>query len=432
MTRPGLLAAAGLALVLGLTGCGGGTGNPPKTSASPSASESADASACDGVTTRLLASVQTYIDAYGATLSGSPDSSSSGDTATGDDTELRSSLQVAQTDLAANGCDLADFRTDFASGLEEVTAKGPLARAVLLRLIASMTGTLSTTPQTIELTPGDDLARRLSALAPGSTARFAAGEYRLRQPLVLLAGITLHGAGKARTTLSSRAGGSALLVLTDGRVELRDLALVHTGKAPASVLVGGPSSSIVLTAARVSGGRAAKGAAGQAGTGVSMTAREADTTSRGTTLQVTRSDFTGNDAAGILLTGAHRASVRGTTFRDNGQCGICFAGVSSGAARNSTFTDNTVGVAVFDRAAPVLADDTFTGGQVGIQVSGKGAPQVTDVTVDGASKAGFIYSEDGNGRVDGATCTRTPYGIVVGPKSYPFLAKTDCQLAKGK
>ena len=52
--------------------------------------------------------------------------------------------------------------------------------------------------------------------------------------------------------------------------------------------------------------------------------------------------------------------------------------------------------------------------------------------VGGATRAGFIYSENANGRVDGATCTGTPYGIVVGPKAYPYLATVDCQLAKGR
>ena len=443
--------ALGVAAVLALAGCsgsgGGSDGTASGSTPSPSATSSADAQrACDAVTTRLLASVQRYVDRYGATLSRSPASNGSPSASpsaspstspgtssgTGDDTELRSALQQAQRELVSQKCDVAAFRTDFAAGLDTVTADGPLARAVLLRLTASVTGKLASTPETIAVSPADDLARKVAALAPGSTVTLRAGRYVLRQPLVLLAGITLKGAGRGRTTISSRVAGSLVLVLNDGRTELRDLALVHTGRRPASVLVGGPGSSIVLTGARLSGGFARKGSNdGQSGTGVLMTARAGDTTARGTTLQMTRSLVSDNTAAGLLLTGAHRASVRSSAFRGNGQCGICFAGVSSGAARASTFTDNAVGVAVFDRAKPLLQKDTVTGGQVGVQVAGKAAPQVTDVSVTGASKAGFIYSDEGNGRVNGATCTRVPYGIVVGPKSYPYIATTNCQLAKG-
>ena len=34
--------------------------------------------------------------------------------------------------------------------------------------------------------------------------------------------------------------------------------------------------------------------------------------------------------------------------------------------------------------------------------------------------------------MDGATCTGVPYGIVVGPKSYPYIATTKCQVAQGR
>jgi hypothetical protein len=428
--------ALGVAAVLVLAGCsssgGGNGGRTSGSTPSPSATSSADAQrACDAVTTRLLASVQRYVDRYGATLSSKPGGSES--PGSGDDTELRSDLQQAQREVLKKKCDIPAFRADFAAGLDKVTADGPLARAVLLRLTASVTGTLGSNPQTVAVSPGQDLARKVAALAPGSTVTLRAGRYVLRRPLVLLAGITIAGAGRQRTTISSPVAGSLMLVLNDGRTELRDLSVTHTGRRPASVLVGGPSSSIVLTDARLSGGFSPPGSKdGQSGNGVLMTARPNDTTTRGTTLQMTRSQLSGNSAAGLLLTGAHRASVRSSAFRSNGQCGICFAGVSSGAARSSTFTDNAVAVAVFDRAKPLLQKDTVTGGQVGVQVSGKGAPQVSDVRVTGASRAGFIYSESGNGRVNGATCNRVPYGIVVGPQSYPYIGRTSCQLAKGR
>jgi len=304
-----------VAAVLALAGCSGSgdgsDGTTSRSTPSPSATSSADAQrACDAITTRLLASVQRYVDRYGATLSKTPGSkaspsasptpSSGPSSGTGDDTELRSALQQAQKDLVSHKCDVAAFRTDFAAGLGKVTADGPLARAVLLRLTASVTGRLSSTPQTIAVSPADDLARRVAALAPGSTVTLRAGRYALRQPLVLLAGITLKGAGRGRTTVSSRAAGSLMLVLNDGRTELRDLTVRHTGHRPASVIVGGPSSSIVLTDARVSGGFARKGSNdGQSGTGVLMTARPGDTTVRGTTLQMTRSLVSDNTAAGL-------------------------------------------------------------------------------------------------------------------------------------
>ncbi len=435
MTRPGSVTATLLAAALLAAGCA--QGDPGSATATPTDPPSAsqtpgDPTICRAVTTTLLGSVQRYIDTYGSTLSS--DSSASDSGTAGDDTELRDTLQRTREDLQAKGCDFDTFREQFATGMDGITARGPLATAVLLRLTASMTGTLATTAQTVTLRPSDDLGRKLAALAPGSTARLVAGTYRLEDPLVLLAGVTLVGAGRGRTTLSSKAGGSALLVLTDGRVELRDLTAVHVGKQPASVLVGGPSSSVVLTSVRVSGARTskAKNARGQGGSGVTMTARADDTTARGTTLEVTRSVFSDNGAAGILLTGAHRASIRSSRFTANGQCGVCFAGVSSGAVRGSTFTGNAVGVAVFDQAGPAITDDTFTNGQVGVQVAGSGAPIVKGARIKGPSRAGMIFSDTSSGRVTGSKCTDVPYGIVVGPKSYPYLGKNSCLLATGR
>ena len=77
--------------------------------------------------------------------------------------------------------------------------------------LASMKS-LASTPETIAVSPADDLARKVAALAPGSTVTLRAGRYVLRQPLVLLAGITLKGAGRGRTTISSRVAGSLVLV----------------------------------------------------------------------------------------------------------------------------------------------------------------------------------------------------------------------------
>jgi len=431
--------------VLALSACAGsnsGAKDPGSGSRrSPGAASSADAQrACDAVTTRLLASVQRYVDRYGATLSKnptssvSPSASPSASPSTGDDAELRSSLQRAQKEVDSKNCDLAAFRTSFAAGLDKVTADGPLARAVLLRLTASMTGRLASTPKSITVAPSGDLAREVAALAPGSTVTLRAGRYVLRQPLVLLAGITLRGAGRERTTLTSRAAGTLILVLNDGRTELRDLAVRHTGRRPASVLVGGPGSSVVLTGARLSGGFSRKGSNdGQSGIGVLMTARAGDTTGRGTTLQLTRTQISDNTAAGLLLTGAHRTSVRSTTFRANGQCGVCFGGESSGGVRRGTFTDNAVGVAVLDRATPSIVDNTFTGGQVAIQASGRAAPTVRSARIDGASRAGLIFGDRSSGRVDGARCRNITYGIVVSPRALPYIGRgNSCPLAQGR
>jgi len=323
---------------------------------------------------------------------------------------------------------------DFQAGMDDITTRGPLARAVLLRLTASMTGTLARTPETVTVRPRQDLPAALARLAPGSTAVLAAGDHRLRQPLVLLSGVTLRGQGQRRTFISSTAAGSAILVLTDERTQISDLTLRHQGRKPSSLLVGGPSSSLVFTRATLTGAAASADAkAGdQSGSAVTMTAR-GNAEARGTTIQVTASAFAGNDIAGLLLTGTHRASIRGTTFRANGQCGVCFAGKSSGGVQRGTFRNNAVGVAVLDQATPTVANNKFDGGQVAIQVSGRAAPTVRKARIDGTSRAGLIFGDRSSGRVDGARCQNITYGIVVSPKALPYIGKGNtCPLAQGR
>jgi hypothetical protein len=43
----------------------------------------------------------------------------------------------------------------------------------------------------------------------------------------------------------------------------------------------------------------------------------------------------------------------------------------------------------------------------------------------------MIFADQASGKVDGASCTNVPYGIVVGPNALPLLGQNSCLLAKG-
>ncbi len=427
MTRRAAWAGALVACLVTVSGCSQGD-TPADRTPSPSASAQAQKARCDKVTSRLLASVQQYVDGYGAPLatSGGADNRRP----KGSEVDLRSALEDTKLSLQNLGCDFPTFQDDFRNGLEGVRTRGPVAHAVLLRLEASMTGAVGVAAETRTVRPGDDLARTVAGLAPGSVVRLVAGRYRLPEALVLLQGVTLRGKGRDRTTLVSAAPDADVLVLTDGRVELSDLTVRHTGTQPASVVMAGPTSSLVLTRARVAGART--GRPGQGGSGVMMTAQGGLEAHRGTTLELTGTELVDNDAAGVLLSGGHRASIRTSRFVRNGQCGVCFTGQSSGAVRGSRFDGNGAGAAVLDTARPLFSHDVFDGGQVGLQVSGRAAPLVKDVTVRGAARAAMIFSGTSRGRVDGSTCERVPYGIVVSPQAYPYLGDNSCAVARSR
>ena len=436
MTRRGSATAttAALTALLLLGGCSGsGAGAGPTPSASPSASTDSRAR-CAAVSTRLVSAVQGYVDTFGpavsapATATPAPSPSPSTSAAGG----LQQALAATKTDLKAHGCDLNQFRARFGEAMKTVRARGPVAHAVLLRLGASLGGSLGTQPVHRTVRPRQDLEQVLSHLAGGSVVTLTAGEYRLARPLVLLAGVTLRGQGRGRTRITGRAGGSVLLALTNGKVELDRLGLQHLGPGTASVLVGGPTSRIVLSGVGISGARSSKAARGTGGSGITMTAAPGSTARRTTTLQVTDSEIIGNSGAGILLSGGHRASIRASHFARNGQCGVCFAGASSGAVRTSLFEGNAVGVAVLDTARPLIERDSFLDGLVGVQVSGSAEPDVRRSAITGASRAGMIFGGTSSGRVDGMTCTQVPYGIVVSPHAVPLLGTNSCSLARGR
>jgi hypothetical protein len=196
------------------------------------------------------------------------------------------------------------------------------------------------------------------------------------------------------------------------------------------VLVGGPSSSIALTDVVVAGGRSAAGRAG--GNGVLMSARSDARASRATTLEVTRSTVTGNDNAGILLTGGHRASVVRARLLANGQCGICFADASSGAVHRSGFTGNAVGVAALGRSRPAVLDSTFTRGQIGVQAAGTAQVVVRRSVVDSASRAGLLFGGRSGGRVARATCRGVRFGVVVSADAAPYVTGGDCAVVRSR
>ncbi len=441
--RPGLFVALVVATALGLGGCdastpqqaGSGASSPDASGADPSAA----AEACTDVPDLVVRAVQQYVDGYGTAVSGPTSGPASSPTASpsvgpqGGDTGLRNALSQTRDVLQQRDCDVATYQRDLQARLGDVTARGPLAQTVLLRLKASLAGRAQESATSVDAGPDDDLPTVLSELGPGSTVTLAPGRYRLDSSLVLLQGVTLRGAGRGRTTLASDAGEVAVLVLTDGRVELADLTLRHTGRRAANGLIGGPTSSVVLTGVRVTGARSEKsGEASSGGAGVLMSGRDGNEGGRGTTLEMTGSELLDNSGAGVLLTGRHRVSIRSTRFERNGQCGICFTGRSSGAVRGGTFRDNAAGVAVLDAASPLVTGSTFRGGQVGVQASGTTTPVLRRLRVSGAKRAALLYAERAAGRLDEVTCTDVPFGIVVSPKALPLVGTTDCAVARSR
>ena len=432
--RPGTALLAAVVLLAGCTSSGSdGTPTPTAPSSGPDR--------CAEAVTAIVEATQEYVDGFGpvedtqvpapaspsAAAGPTASPSPTGSAGTAADAAFQQALTTARTQLGQNGCDAAGTRTALQQGLAAVTTVGPLAGAVLRQLTATMTGSAEAVATTREVATDDDLLAAVADLPAGSTIVLAPGTHQVDDTVVLLSPITIRGSGAGTTVLESTAPDFGILAIADGTVTLDDLSVRHTGSQPASVVLAGPSASVVVTDAEVSGGIA--NGDGTGGAGVLM--YDPDTTRRrtATSLEVTRTAFSDNGSAGIVLTGGHVASIASSTFTENAQCGVCFLDASGGSVQDSGFTGNTVGVAATGTATPTVLRSTIRGGQVGVQAGDSAAPVIDRVRITGPTRAALIWAGRAEGALQGVTCAGVKFGLVVGPDVAPTVRRSSCEVA---
>ncbi len=450
-----VLGTVALAVLMAVGGCASTPGSAPSPSVNSAVQQEID---CQKAVANLVAAVRDRVDTYdtassgasasasvptpsfsnpSATIpvplssdspaSGSPTTPSSNGTAQLD--PLLAAVTVARDLLTQQKCLQSTFSDELKTGLGNIHPAGAIAKAVLARISATLLGHGGQNGETKAVWPTQDLTQAVAEVGAGATIELQAGTYRLNESLVLLDGVTIRGVGKGKTILRSTAPDAAIVVATSSRVEFDGLSLMLDSTVPASGILTGPNSQLVLTGVRISGARSAKG---QGGAGVQMSASSDQKALTTTTLQVTGSQFDHNAWAGIALSGGHRVSIESTSFVKNGQCGICFLDASSGSVDKGTFTDNAVGVGVNGTAKPVVVSSTITGGSVGVQVDGSAAPILKDITISGADRAAAIFSGTSTGALAQVTCKNDKYDIAIGSKAAPSIGKTNCKLVAGK
>ncbi|MHC3000384.1 right-handed parallel beta-helix repeat-containing protein [Microbacterium sp. HJ5] len=329
------------------------------------------------------------------------------------------------------GCDPGAFTADLEAGLAEIEPDSPIAAAVWRRVSASVLGTVEQEAREWAMTADEDLIEVLARAADGTTVVLPAGTVEIDQTLVLLAGVTLRGAGAGETVVSSSAPDAAIMVVTDGLVRLEALTLQLAPAVPASGIVAGPSASLALDAVRVTGAASEGSGDSAGGAGVYLSAQGSEGSGRGTTLEITASTFDANAWAGLAVTGGHRVSIESSTFRGNGGAGIVFLDETSGSVASSTFAGNPVGLAAAGTSTPAVIGSTFTGGTVGLQADAAAAPSIERATISGASSAAVIFGGDSGGSIDATVCRDVPHGIVIGDGAAPTLGENDCSIGRG-
>lgn len=327
-----------------------------------------------------------------------------------------------------DGCPQQEFLDLLTTGLESVTAEGPIAQAVLARLTANLLGTVGTEPS-ITVTPADDLRQVVATAAPGAIVYLDAGDYPLADPLVLLDTITLVGEGRDATRLESSADEIAVLVMTSDLVGLRSLTLERDVAVAGSGIVTGVAPTLVLEDVTIAGARAAQDGGGA---GLDLTGSDDAAGPDRTTVEVTGALFRDNGWAGISVAGGQRVSVQDSEFTDNGECGACFLGSAEGSITDSRFRDNGVGVAAVGTSVPVVRGNRISGGEVGVQVGGQAQPTIDDNRISKAERAAVIFTDTAGGVLRKTVCAKVDVGIALAKTALPSLMDNDCTVVRAE
>ncbi len=297
--------------------------------------------------------------------------------------------------------------------------------------------------------PGDDVAAILARVGDGSTVTFEPGSYELTESIVVDVSLELVGAGREATTISSSAAGLALAFVGPGDLIVRDLALRHTGDDAASVLLA-IEGAVTLRRVAISGGVAGTDETG-AGHGIVFAFEDLEdfpprsAEQRVGALVMSDISVTGNQGAGVVLSGDAAPRITGATISGNASCGICYTGETAGSVTASTIEDNggigiqvvgashptvegnavrrhEVGVLAGETSFAVVTANTLEDNQIGIQAGGTATVDAIDNVIGAAERVGISLAGSSTGTVRGNRIgAGAPVGIEVAGTASPVI-----------
>lgn len=371
--RRALLPSLLLGTLLAVSGC--------QMAPAPSASTPGAAATCADLAAQIVDAVQAYVDSFAGV--GAADL---GDAVTAQQQEFTLEADRLRKVGEQLGCAPDELAELIRGELGRLTGGTPVQDAVADTFRADPLGTLDPSDPgagDVVVTSAETLAVALATAGSGTTIRLTAGTYAYASPLVVLRPVTLVGAGdgtaadRPATTITSRASGATLVVATGGNVELRDLALEHTGRQPASVMVvagGGYRFERV----RLSGGVAAEGVGGF---GLVLRPSSGPLTPTGDARELTEVTASDNEGGGIVVAGAEQPTITRARVSGEAGCGLCWVEQAAGTAVDSATSGLDVGLRVDGGAAPSVSGGRVDGAGVGVALTGSGSPAISGVTV---------------------------------------------------
>jgi hypothetical protein len=348
------------------------------------------------------------------------------------------------------GCLPALVEQEVLAVVEGLQGEGPVGSAIAAALKGEQTSQAprELTASRTSVHPGDDVAAVLARVGAGSTVSFESGNYELTESVVIDVSLELVGKGRQQTTITSSAAGVALAFVGPGDLSVRDLALRHTGDEAASVLLA-IEGGVTVRGVDISGGSGTVETG--AGHGLVLAFEnlpnfpERTPEQRAGSVVVDDTRVTGNEAAGILVSGDAAPRITGSTISGNARCGICFTGDAAGSVTTSTLEDNGpigiqvvgaahpsiegnivrrhgVGMLAGETSSPAITRNTLEENQVAMQAGGTVRLDAAENTIPTAERVAISLVESSTGTVRGNRIgTGAPVGIEVAGSASPAI-----------
>lgn len=366
-----------IALGLALAACTAGPAQEPATPTTPDAS--VRATPCGAIAEDIVDAIQRYVDSFATVAAGNLEGAS-----TIGAEQLQTAADRLRRQAEVQGCSSAELTGLVRAELGRLHGGTAVQDAVADTFKADPLGTMDPSDAgagEFEVNTADELVAAVSQAGSDSVIRLAAGSYDLAAPLIVHRPLTLTGAGPDGTTITSSAASATLLSVIDGDIQLRDLAVEHSGGLGAHVLMV-TQGGYDLQRVRISGARVADGTGGF---GIVLRPTRATLDSRPTSQRLTEVTLVDNSAGGLVVAGQQAPTIQTLSVTGTDGCGLCYVEDAAGKASDVTISNAAIGVRVDQQAAPALTNLDSTDAQVGLGLTGSGAVKVADARLSGGA-----------------------------------------------
>ena len=377
-----------IALGLALAACTAGPAQEPATPTTPGAS--VRATPCGAIAEDIVDAIQRYVDSFATVAAGNLEGAS-----TIGAEQLQTAADRLRRQAEVQGCSSAELTGPVRAELGRLHGGTAVQDAVADTFKADPLGTMDPSDAgagEFEVNTADELVAAVSQAGSDSVIRLAAGSYDLAAPLIVHRPLTLTGAGPDGTTITSSAASATLLSVIDGDIQLRDLAVEHSGGLGAHVLMV-TQGGYDLQRVRISGARVADGTGGF---GIVLRPTRATLDSRPTSQRLTEVTLVDNSAGSLVVAGQQAPTIQTLSVTGTDGCGLCYVEDAAGKASDVTISNAAIGVRVDQQAAPALTNLDSTDAQVGLGLTGSGAVKVTDARMSGGAIG--VHRPPGRGR----------------------------------